>query len=166
PSREGLAHNRGIPTEEVLAEMRSSDPPIHYLVGTPKGRLSKLEADLLERPWQSVRPGVEVKVLPQENELYVFAQSHDRLKKERAMRRRQLKALWKRFGQLQQMKLESARASTQTGRSKGTLPGCLAFNRHPASRAHDRRNREFQLCSKSSEVANSSPQGRPLPASH
>jgi hypothetical protein len=50
-------------------------------VGTPKGRLSKLEADLSKRPWQSVRPGVEVKVLPQENELYVFAQSRDRLKK-------------------------------------------------------------------------------------
>jgi transposase len=65
--------DRGIPTEEVLAEMRSSDPPIYYLVGTPKGRLSKLEADLLERPWQSVRLGVEVKVLPQENELYIFA---------------------------------------------------------------------------------------------
>ena len=61
--------------------MRSSVPPIYYLVGTPKGRLSKLETDLLERPWQSVRPGVEVKVLPQENELYVFAQSRDRLKR-------------------------------------------------------------------------------------
>ena len=35
--------DRGIPTEEVLAEMRHSDPPIFYLVGTPKGRLSKLE---------------------------------------------------------------------------------------------------------------------------
>jgi transposase len=93
--------DRGVPTEEVLSEMRASVPPISYLVGTPKGRLSKLEADLLERPWQSVRPGVEVKILPQENELYVFAQSHDRLHKERAMRRRQLKALWKRLGQLQ-----------------------------------------------------------------
>jgi transposase len=29
--------DRGIPTEEVLAEMRASDPPVHYLVGTPKG---------------------------------------------------------------------------------------------------------------------------------
>src|SRR5262245_16899085 len=29
----------GVPTEEVLAEMRESDPPICYLVGTPKGRL-------------------------------------------------------------------------------------------------------------------------------
>jgi hypothetical protein len=74
--------DRGVPTEEVLSEMRSSVPvPIYYLVGTPKGRLSKLEADLLPRPWQSVRPSVEVKVLPQENELYVFAQSQDRLNK-------------------------------------------------------------------------------------
>jgi SNF2 family DNA or RNA helicase len=39
--------DRGIPTEEVLKEMRTSDPPIHYLVGTPKGRLTKLEAELL-----------------------------------------------------------------------------------------------------------------------
>ena len=35
--------DRGIPTEEVLAEMRQSDPPVHYLVGTPKGRLTQLE---------------------------------------------------------------------------------------------------------------------------
>ena len=33
--------DRGIPTEAVLAEMRSSDPPVQYLVGTPKGRLSR-----------------------------------------------------------------------------------------------------------------------------
>src|SRR5208283_244872 len=128
---------------EVLAEMRSSVPPISYLVGTPKGRLSKLEEDLLECPWQSVRPGVEVKVLPQENELYIFAQSQDRLNKERAMRRRQLKALWKRLGQLQKMKLESTGASTEVGRSKGALPGCLAFSRLPAPRGHDRGNGNF-----------------------
>src|SRR5712692_7783650 len=39
--------DRGVPTEEVLAEMRRSDPPVQYLVGTPKGRLSKLEKELL-----------------------------------------------------------------------------------------------------------------------
>ena len=32
--------DRGVPTEEVLAEMRASDPPVSYLVGTPKGRLT------------------------------------------------------------------------------------------------------------------------------
>src|SRR5258708_7146316 len=111
--------DRGVPTEEVLTEMRTSVPPIYYLVGTPKGRLSKLEADLLERPWQSVRPGVEVKVLPQENELYVFAQSRDRLNKERAMRRRQLKALWKRLGQLQQMKLRARELLLKLGEARG-----------------------------------------------
>jgi transposase len=119
--------DRGIPTEEVLAEMRASVPPIYYLVGTPKGRLTKLEADLLDRPWQSVRPGVEVKVLPQENELYVFAQSHDRLKKERAMRRRQLKALWKRLGQLQQMKLKARELLLKLGEAKGRYRSAWRF---------------------------------------
>ena len=111
--------DRGVPTEEVLTEMRSSVPPIYYLVGTPKGRLTKLEAELLERPWQSVRPGVDVKVLPRENELYVFAQSHARVHKERAMRRRQLKALWKRLGQLQQMKLNARELLLRLGEAKG-----------------------------------------------
>jgi hypothetical protein len=45
------------PPRKCLAEMRASVPPIYYLVGTPKGRLSKKEAELLERPWQSVRSG-------------------------------------------------------------------------------------------------------------
>jgi transposase len=114
--------DRGIPTEEVLAEMRSSDPPIYYLVGTPKGRLSKLEEDLLERPWQSVRPGVEVKVLPKEDELYLFAQSRDRLNKERAMRRRQLKALWMRLKQLQKMKVTARQLLLKLGEAKGRYP--------------------------------------------
>src|SRR6266851_1862964 len=56
--------DRGIPTEQVLAEMRQSDPPISYLVGTPKGRLTKLEKALLVLPWQAVRDGVDVKLLP------------------------------------------------------------------------------------------------------
>jgi transposase len=111
----------------VLAEMRASVPPIYYLVGTPKGRLTKLEADLLDRPWQSVRPGVEVKVLPQENELYVFAQSRDRLKKERAMRRRQLKALWKRLGQVQQMKLKARELLLKLGEAKGRYRSAWRF---------------------------------------
>ena len=41
--------DRGIPTEEVLREMRQADPPISYLVGTPKGRLTKMEKALLAR---------------------------------------------------------------------------------------------------------------------
>ena len=45
--------DRGVPTE-----MRSSVTQIYYLVGTPKDRLSKLEADLLERLWRSIHPHV------------------------------------------------------------------------------------------------------------
>ncbi len=52
--------DRGIPTEAVLAEMRGADPPVQYLVGTPKGRLTRLEKDLLSQPWQDARPGVRV----------------------------------------------------------------------------------------------------------
>ena len=97
--------DRGIPTDEVLAEMRQADPPVGYLVGTPKGRLSKLEKLLLDLPWQAVRPGVEVKLLPQEEELYVLAQSRARIHKERAMRRRKLKWLWARLKQISAMEL-------------------------------------------------------------
>jgi transposase len=98
--------DRGIPTEEVLAEMRKAEPPISYLVGTPKGRLSKLEKALLARPWQAVREGVQVKLLPQdqEQELYVFAQSRARIEKERAMRRRKLKWLWARLREISAMR--------------------------------------------------------------
>jgi len=97
--------DRGVPTEAVLAEMRAADPPVQYLVGTPKGRLTRLEKALLDKPWQDARPGVQVKLLPQDSELYVFAQSADRVAKERAMRRRQLKWLWGRLQQLAGMKL-------------------------------------------------------------
>src|SRR5437773_1900583 len=97
--------DRGIPTEEVLAQMRASDPPVHYLVGTPKGRLTRLEKHLVAKPWQEARPGVQVKLLAQEGELYVLAQSRDRVTKERAIRRRQLKRLWARLKQLSTMQL-------------------------------------------------------------
>src|SRR3990167_6312509 len=95
--------DRGVPTEEVLAQMRASDPPVHYLVGTPKGRLTRLEQALLEKPWHIARPGVQVKLLAQDGELYVFAESRDRIAKERSMRLRQLKWLWERLKKLSTM---------------------------------------------------------------
>ena len=51
--------DRGIPTEATLATMREGDAPVHYLVGTPKGRLTKLEKSFLGKPWQAVRPCVD-----------------------------------------------------------------------------------------------------------
>jgi hypothetical protein len=97
--------DRGIPTEAVLAELRSSDPRVRYLVGTPKGRLTKLEAALAQRPWQDVHPRLRVKLLPQAGELYVLAESAARADKERGIRRRKLKAYWQRLGQLQHQDL-------------------------------------------------------------
>ena len=111
--------DRGIPTEAVLEQMRRSDPPVCYLVGTPKGRLSKLEAQLLALPWQKVRAGVDVKLLPQEGELYLLAQSRDRVNKERSMRRRQLQALWKRLGKLQNRILSARQLLLQLGEARG-----------------------------------------------
>jgi len=102
--------DRGIPTEKVLEQMRASDPPIHYLVGTPKGRLSKLEAELLKCSWQEARPKVRVKLLPQPGEdLYVFIESEDRLDKERAIRLRKLRELIERLKQLQGRKQRLSR---------------------------------------------------------
>src|SRR5271154_6055028 len=114
--------DRGIPTEEVLAEMRQSDPPVHYLVGTPKGRLSRYEKELLEQPWQAVREGVQVKLLSQEGELYVLAESKDRVNKERSMRQRQLKGLVKRLKDLTQMELTRDQLLLKLGAAKNQFP--------------------------------------------
>jgi len=97
--------DRGIPTEAVLAELRASDPRVHYLVGTPKGRLTALEAALAERPWQEVRPSLRVKLLAHEGEVYVLAESAARASKERAMRRRRLKKFWQRLAEIQGQEL-------------------------------------------------------------
>jgi hypothetical protein len=114
--------DRGIPTEEVLAEMRASEPPVQYIVGTPKGRLTRLEQELLAKPWQQARPGVEVKLLPQDGELYVFAQSRDRVAKERAMRRRQLKWLWKRLAKIAAMTLTREELLMKLGAARSRAP--------------------------------------------
>jgi hypothetical protein len=61
---------RGIPSEEALAQMRAAEQqPVHYLVGTPKGRLSKLEKAFLAKPWAQVREQVDVKLLEQDREV-------------------------------------------------------------------------------------------------
>jgi len=114
--------DRGIPTEEVLAEMRRSEPPVQYLVGTPKGRLSRLEQSLTTKPWHSARAGVKVKLLPEEGELYVFAESRDRIGKERSMRRRQMKWLWARLAQLQSMELTRDALLMKLGSAQSKVP--------------------------------------------
>jgi hypothetical protein len=114
--------DRGIPTEAVLEVMRQADPPVSYLVGTPKGRLSRLEQELLTRPWHKARPDVQVKLLPQDGELYVFAESKDRVAKERAMRRRQIKWLWARLKQLSAMQIKREELLMKLGAARQKAP--------------------------------------------
>ena len=83
--------DRGIPTEATLAKMRGDE--VAYLVGTPKSMLNKLEKQLLDKPWEQVHEGMKVKLLEQDNELYVEACGGNRRMKENAMRRRKLKKL-------------------------------------------------------------------------
>ena len=120
--------DRGIPTEEVLSEMKNSSYPIYYLVGTPKGRLTKMEKKFLELPWENVRESVDVKLLNHEGELYVLARSAQRVNKERSMRKRRLKKLWARLHDLQSQKItrddlliKLGAAKKEAGRSYGLV---------------------------------------------
>lgn len=119
--------DRGIPTVRTLERMRERG--IGYLVGTPKGRLTKLESELGERPWVQARESVKVKQIEQSEEFYVYVESRDRVRKERSIRRRRLKRLWARLGELRNRKrlsrdgllLSLGAAKKQAGRVWGLV---------------------------------------------
>ena len=98
--------DRGIPTGETLAAMRAGEAPVHYLVGTPKGRLTRLEKAFVGQPWREVRESVDVKLLDEDGELHVLARSRPRVLKERGMRRRRLRKLWRRLRELRGQSLK------------------------------------------------------------
>ena len=110
--------DRGVRTEETLAQMRQSQTPVYYLVGTPRGRLSALEKAFVGKPWDKARESVEVKLLEQSDELYILAKSSGRLHKERAMRQRKLKRLWKRLHELQHQRLTRDQLLIKLGAAK------------------------------------------------
>src|SRR6202042_110268 len=118
--------DRGIPTEAVLAEMRASETPIQYLVGTPRGRLGQLEQDFLGKPWTDVRDRVQVKLVEQDLELYILARSGARRDKEQAIRRRRLKKLVKRLHELRQQKLTRDQLLIKLGAAR-TEAGPVAY---------------------------------------
>jgi transposase len=118
--------DRGIPTEEVLAEMRSPERQTFYLVGTPKSKISQHEKQWLDLPWQKVRESVEVKLYAHENELYVLARSEGRQQKEIAMRRRRLvrlllklRAMRRSLPSRDQLLLRIGAAKKEAGRAFG-----------------------------------------------
>ena len=118
--------DRGVPTEEVLAEMRASDPPIYYLVGTPRGRIQRTEKKWLDLPWHKVRESVEVKLFQDQGELLVLAKSEGRRAKEIAIRRRKLvrlllklRAMRRSCPSRDQLLLRLGAAKTAAGRAFG-----------------------------------------------
>ena len=87
--------DRGIPTEEQLAALRTGDLQIKYLVGTPRGRVKKTRDQWESAPWTQVRDSVQVKLFKEQEELYVVARSDGRQQKEIAIRRKKLaRLLW------------------------------------------------------------------------
>ena len=110
--------DRGIPTEETLSAMRAGESPVHYLVGTPKGRLTRLEKAFVGLPWREVRESVQVKLLAEDGELYILAQSRARILKERGMRRRRLKKLWRRLHELRGQSLKRDELLLKLGAAK------------------------------------------------
>lgn len=110
--------DRGIPTEKVLKQMRDTSHPVSYLVGTPKGRLTKLEKSFLNKPWEEVRSDVQVKLHNQDNELFILARSRGRVNKERAMRKRRLKKLWNRLKELQKQQIARDALLLKVGAAK------------------------------------------------
>ena len=69
-----------------------------------------------------MREGVDVKLLPQEQETYVFAQSHARIHKERAMRQRKLRWLWTRLTQIAGMMLTREELLMKLGAARAKAP--------------------------------------------
>jgi hypothetical protein len=90
--------------------------------GHSRDKRSDCVQALLALPWQTVREGVQVKLLPQEKELYVLARSTDRVNKERAMRQRQIKGLVKRLKELRQMELKRDQLLLKLGAAKALFP--------------------------------------------
>ena len=87
--------DRGIPTEEVLEQMRAGQA-----AGALSGGHAARAVESIRAKADASCPGrwrakaCRSNCWPRRSELYVLAESKDRVNKERAMRRRQLKGLW------------------------------------------------------------------------
>jgi len=109
--------DRGIPTEDTLKELRTHGG--QYVVGTPKGRLTKLEVALASKPWVKVRDSVRVKLLPEAEEATVFVESVARVAKERSMRRRRMRKLLARLDVLSKKPIPYETLLQKIGAARG-----------------------------------------------
>src|SRR5580704_17554612 len=118
--------DRGIPTEAILTEMRTSRQETFYLVGTSRAKVKKYEKKWLELPWHKVRESVEVKLFAEDGELYVLAKSEGRQAKEIAIRRKKLARLLRKLRAMRrscpkrdQLLMRVGAAKTDVGRAFG-----------------------------------------------
>jgi transposase len=93
--------DRGIISEDNLQALRKRDG--QYLVGTPRAKLKQFEKQLLDGPWEKIRPDVEVQRVstPIGDETYILCRSTARKAKETAMRNRVSTSMEKALGQLE-----------------------------------------------------------------
>ncbi len=96
--------DRGMVSEENIEFLRKDSR--RYIVGTPKSMLKKFERELLKQDWNSIRDGLEVKLVvwpkndeaaqrndatlttdndPRETETFILCRSRDRFRKEQAI---------------------------------------------------------------------------------
>jgi transposase len=120
--------DRGIPTEATLKQMREAGT--HYLVGTPKSMLGKLDQQFADKPWQQVHEAMTVKMTQHEGEFYVLAHSDARQMKEKAMRRRRFKIYARALHALRRRCRQGRRSRI----SRDTLLGRLAVLKKDAGR--------------------------------
>lgn len=107
--------DRGVPTEDVLEEMRKADIPIRYLVGTPRGRLTRYETELSMKDWRKVRDSVRIKYISADGETYILAESTGRRQKERGIRKRKVRKLLERLKELQGQKIDRDKLLRKVG---------------------------------------------------
>ena len=102
--------DRGMVSEDNLRFIRERGGS--YIVGTPKAMLRQFESHLVDKDWQEVHEGVEVKLAPAPdgNEVFILARSADRREKE--------KAIHQRFIDRMEVGLQQMQRSAQTGRLK------------------------------------------------
>ena len=152
--------DRGVASERNLETLRAHGGA--YLVGTPRVMLRKVETALLDGNWQTVREGIEVKVVPAPdgtNDTFILCRSADRREKEAAMhdrferkmeeglgrlaaaiaagRLRSRDALWQRIGRLKAECSRVARAYDITVEGHGTSLS-LAWSKDAAKAAYMR----------------------------
>jgi hypothetical protein len=118
--------DRGIPTEALLREIRTSRQETFYLVGTSRAKIREYEKQWLELPWRKVRESVDVKLFGRDGELYVLAKSEGRQAKEMAMRRKKLARLLRKLRVMRrscpkrdQLLMRVGAAKTDAGRAFG-----------------------------------------------